>query len=85
MKSIKTAISLHENIFKQVDQLAGELHVSRSRLFVLAMEEFIKKNENKKLLARINTVYDENFTEDEKKISNAMKTKHRKDIESEPW
>ena len=39
MASIKTAISLQQSLFEQVDTLARELQVSRSRLFALAIEE----------------------------------------------
>lgn len=41
--SVKTAISLQNDLFKEVNVLARELHISRSKLFVLAVQDFIKK------------------------------------------
>jgi hypothetical protein len=41
--SIKTAISIEEELFKKVNLLADKLHVSRSKLFAMAVLDFIKK------------------------------------------
>lgn len=41
--SVKTAISMQKDLFQEVNRLADELHVSRSKLFVLAVQDFIKK------------------------------------------
>ena len=49
MEHVKTAISLHKTLFEQVEALAHEMHISRSRLFVLAVEEFIRRHENRRL------------------------------------
>lgn len=59
MTSIKTAISIREPLFKQVEALASELNVSRSKIFVLAVEEFIKKYQNRQLLEEINRAYED--------------------------
>ena len=55
MEYVKTAISLHKALFEQVEALAHEMQISRSRLFVLAVEKFIHHHENQRLLERINT------------------------------
>jgi len=83
--SVKTAISLHKNLFDQVSELANEMSVSRSRLFALAVEDFIKKNENRKLLEKINAACDDHPDDEEKYVLNAMKKKHKKNIEREEW
>jgi metal-responsive CopG/Arc/MetJ family transcriptional regulator len=54
MSSIKTAISIDETLFEQAKALAEELKVSRSRLFVLAMEDFLRRHRNRELLEQIN-------------------------------
>ncbi|MEZ4770147.1 MAG: hypothetical protein R2844_17185 [Caldilineales bacterium] len=54
MTNIKTAISLQESLFEQVDRLAQEMEVSRSRLFVLAMEDFIRHHRDQQLFEAIN-------------------------------
>jgi len=55
--TIKTAISLNETLFEKVEALAKELAISRSRLFSLAVEEYIKKHENQHLLRELNAAY----------------------------
>jgi len=39
--TVKTAISMQEELFKEVNRLAKELHVSRSKLFVITVQDFI--------------------------------------------
>ena len=59
MASVKTAISIQEPLFEQVEALASELNISRSRIFVLAIEEFIQRYQNRQLLEGINRAYDD--------------------------
>jgi len=42
MAHVKTAISIEESVFLRIENLARELDVSRSRLFALAMNEFLR-------------------------------------------
>jgi antitoxin MazE6 len=58
MESIKTAISIDKSLFAQANALARKLKVSRSRLFVIALEDFIREQENRELLEKINAVYE---------------------------
>ncbi len=57
MANIKTAISIEEPVFEQVNSLAKELNISRSRLFLLAVQEFMQRHRNKELLNSINEAY----------------------------
>jgi metal-responsive CopG/Arc/MetJ family transcriptional regulator len=41
MQAIKTAISIEKNLFEQAEIIAGTMKVSRSKLFVLALQDFI--------------------------------------------
>lgn len=59
MPNIKTAISLEQNLFKQVDELACTLKISRSRVFALAVEDYLLRQENRRLLEEINAAYDD--------------------------
>ncbi len=54
MSTIKTAISIDETLFEQVEVVADELNVSRSRLFVLALEDYLRRYRNRGLLEQIN-------------------------------
>ncbi|MCJ7529870.1 MAG: hypothetical protein MUO64_02410 [Anaerolineales bacterium] len=57
MSQVKTAISLRGVLLKEADDIAQELKVPRSQLFSLALEEFIRRYRNKKLLEQINAAY----------------------------
>lgn len=83
--SVKTAISLRQHLFEDVNELADEMKISRSKVFVLAVEDFIKKHENKKLLSKINEAFADYPDIEEKENNDLMKNKHRKILESEQW
>ena len=83
MTSIKTAISIREPLFEQVEALASELNVSRSRVFVLAMEEFIQRHKNRQLLEEINQAYDDLPNSTEQTYIRKMRHQHRKTVEGE--
>ncbi len=86
MAGVKTAISLEKELFNQVNALAKKMQISRSHLFTLAVKEYLKRYENKNLLSRINAAYDDIPTEEERKISQAMKRKQKEIIKVyEPW
>jgi metal-responsive CopG/Arc/MetJ family transcriptional regulator len=83
--SVKTAISIQEELFKEVNKLAGELQVSRSKLFVMAVQEFIKKRENQNLRSQINNAFSDQADAEEIKVHEKMRKKQRKNLEKEPW
>jgi len=85
MPGVKTAISLEENLFNQINQLASDMHVSRSKLVTLAIKDYLKKQENRKLLAQLNAAYNDSPNDEEKSISQAMRSKQRKIVEQESW
>jgi metal-responsive CopG/Arc/MetJ family transcriptional regulator len=58
MSSVKTAISIHESLFKKAEVLAQKLSLSRSQLFSMALESFINKYENNQLFQQINAAYE---------------------------
>ena len=54
MACVKTAISMDESLFKQANELARKMHVSRSKLVSLALEAFVEKHKADALIQRIN-------------------------------
>jgi metal-responsive CopG/Arc/MetJ family transcriptional regulator len=56
--AMKTAISLEESLFEKVDALAQTMQISRSRLFAIAVEEYIERHQNQKLLEAINAAFE---------------------------
>jgi predicted transcriptional regulator len=57
MTTVKTAISIQSSLFDRVNDLAEELQMPRSQLFTLAVEEFIKRYENRGILEALNEAY----------------------------
>lgn len=81
MANIKTAISLQKSLFEQVDTLAREMKVSRSRLFVLALEDYLRRYQNLQLLERINQAYSDAPDAIEQKRLRKIRRQHRKVVE----
>jgi len=78
MGNIKTAISIQEALFKQADELARVMNISRSRLFVLAVEAFIQRYQNQKLLDEINSAYEgESDTAEEIRLRSMLRHQHQ--------
>ncbi|RQD65365.1 CopG family transcriptional regulator [Desulfonatronovibrio magnus] len=76
MKSVKTAISIEKPLFEQINSLADEMNMSRSRIFSLAAKEFIQRHKNKDLLDAINSAYDDVTDEKEASLKTAMRSRH---------
>ena len=83
MASTKTAISLQKSLLDQVDALAQELDVSRSRLFALAAEAFIQRHKNLELLEAINNAYNSSPDPEERALYEKMRKKHRRMVEGQ--
>jgi len=54
---MKTAVSIPDDIFKEVEVFAREHHYSRSRIFTIAVKEFIDKLKSREILETLNTLY----------------------------
>lgn len=85
MPGVKTAISIEKHLFDRVDKLAHDMHVSRSRLFTLAMKDYLKKQENESLLAKLNEVYGDPESKEDQDVLSAHSANQRKILENEQW
>ncbi|NOX62412.1 MAG: hypothetical protein GXP42_10795 [Chloroflexi bacterium] len=83
MTSIKTAISVEKSLFDQVDAVARDLKISRSRLFSLAVEEYIRRYENRRLLEAINAAYEDSPDAEEEMLLQKVRPKHKRLVEGE--
>jgi metal-responsive CopG/Arc/MetJ family transcriptional regulator len=83
MTNIRIAISIPETLFERVDAVAEKQQISQSRLFVLAIEEYLRQVENQELLQAINAAYDEPPSPEEKTQRESMRRKHRKRVEGQ--
>jgi hypothetical protein len=59
MAHVKSAISIEESVFLRMETLARELGMPRSRLFTVAMSEYLDRHERRKMLEKIDAAYAE--------------------------
>jgi metal-responsive CopG/Arc/MetJ family transcriptional regulator len=84
MPNRKIAVSIGQPLFERADQLAEQMRVSRSRLYALALEMFIQKQESQQMLEQLNRVCGENPpTDEEKQLLEAMQQRQRDLVEGE--
>lgn len=83
MSNIKTAVSIKESLFKEAETLAKKLEISRSKLFAVALENFIRQQENRELLKKINEVHSQVFSPDEESYRKQIRGYHRRSLEDE--
>jgi len=57
MRNLKTAISIPENIFLQADETAKVLGLNRSRLYTVAIAEFLEKHREDSVKAKLDEIY----------------------------
>ena len=78
MPNVKTAISLEQNLFLRAEEFAHSQKLSRSRVVALALEDYLRRQENVALLERINASYDDTPDPDEEKRLKAAQRSFRK-------
>jgi len=83
MATMKTAISIQEPLLKEVEVLAEKMQISRSRVFVLAVQEYIRQVQNQEMLKNINRVYLTEPDPREKVLADRKKSYHRRMVEGE--
>ena len=87
MASVKVAVSLPEELFTQVEAVAADLKVPRSRVYANALEEYVRHWENRRLSEQLDAVYGEPDPED-KLLLEAYKAAYRRVLdrqEPEDW
>ncbi len=65
---MKTAISIPDNLFEQVNKLAEESNTSKSRIFCIAVREYLEKVKSQKVLDALNRAYIDEETFEEKEL-----------------
>jgi metal-responsive CopG/Arc/MetJ family transcriptional regulator len=83
MPNVKTAISLQRSLLEQAGDLARKLGISRSRLFALALEDYIQRQQNRELLVQINAAYADEPTPSEQTLRRKVRRTHRRIVEGE--
>ncbi|MCH8838136.1 MAG: CopG family transcriptional regulator [Candidatus Marinimicrobia bacterium] len=85
MATVKTAISVPEDLFEALKNTAKEMNLSRSGVFTLAVREFLQARENRRMLEQLNQVYGEEPDDEERELAKAMKARLGRLIEREEW
>ena len=69
---MKTAISIPDSLFEVVEKTAKKMGVSRSKLFSLAVKEFLKDRDMKNVTASLNECYKKSNSKLDKSIESAQ-------------
>ena len=85
MPIVKTAISIQKSLFQHAEEIAKEMKISRSRLFVMAVEDFIHRHQNRLLLKEINQAYSDGPDEKEQDELRRMKRTSIKSLKGNEW
>ena len=81
---MKTAISINDGLLREADEAARLMRLSRSRLFALAVAEFLKRRRREEMLLRLNEVYANGVDPAEKRLVARIKNKLRPAVK-ERW
>lgn len=60
---MKTAISLPDLIFEEVEAVAQKLGMSRSELYTEALKAYLRRYNQKQILSKLNQVYSQESSE----------------------
>jgi metal-responsive CopG/Arc/MetJ family transcriptional regulator len=82
---MKTAISVPDEMFKEIEEVTKECDCSRSQVFVMAAREFLERRKSKKLLEALNAAYEATETPEELKARRQAKAYHAGKIQGEPY
>ena len=83
--TVKTEILLSCILIEKVDSLARELRMSRNELLSVAVQEFIERDETRRMMAALNEVYKDFPDEEEQATLRQMLELHRKTLRDDPW
>ena len=75
---MKTAISIEDGLLQEADETARRMGLSRSRLFALAVGDFLRRQRREQMLLRLNEVYATGVEPPEKRLLEGIKAKVRR-------
>ena len=75
---MKIAISIPDDVFKEVERMAREQKKSRSQIFVSAAREYIQRSETRRIIQKLDEVYAQPDAPDEIARRKAMSEYQRK-------
>ncbi len=81
--TVSMEVLLSQSLFDLAETVAQEMKISRSDLFAAALEEFLRRYQNRQLFEAINEAYKDGPTEEERELLQRMKLHHRRILEDE--
>lgn len=82
MTTVKTAISIDDLWFQRAEQMAAEMKISRSHLFLLALQQLFEEYESRKMIEKVNEVYaNESVQAETREMALRMRAQQRKLVE----
>ena len=85
MTNVKTAISIPKTLFEEANKLAEEMKLSRSRVMALAIQEYLERHKNRKILEKINQVHADGLDAEDQEQIDQMLRNHKRLMENEAW
>lgn len=82
MRKVKTAVSIDAELFRAAEERAGKMGVSRSELFGRALAKFVRDEESREMLARLNESYAEEPTEEDRDALRHLQMLQRQTLEN---
>jgi hypothetical protein len=79
--SMKTAVSVPDDLFRLAEAAARRLRVSRSRLYATAIAEFLSRRQENTVTERLNTVYSRRPA----KVDPGLHRAQLKSLEKDAW
>lgn len=78
---MKTAISIPDDVFESADELAERMNVSRSRLYSIAVAEYVAKHRHEDTTARLDEVY----AEEPSGLDPSLRVAQRRSLGDDEW
>jgi metal-responsive CopG/Arc/MetJ family transcriptional regulator len=77
---MKTAISIDDGLLEEADEAARLMGLSRSRLFAIAVDDYLQRRRRERMLRQLNEVYSGGTDAEEKRLLKGVKSKFRRTI-----
>ncbi len=80
---MKTAISVPDDVFREVEKVAKERHSSRSEVIVAALREYLERRKSRELLNALNEAYGTAETTEEYEVRKKAKKRYGRALRKE--
>lgn len=81
---MKATIILNQSLIEQIDALAREKKMTRNRVIIAALQDYIRREQTRQLRDQLNQVYAEPLDPDEEEVMRQMK-RYRQRVLKDKW